>query len=189
MIEATTTAMTDRFNSTIIQRVQAVTLLENGIAVKIVAAITEISQASVYKWRKTVKNKDWDSAISNVLKKAHLIDAFRSDRSFKVTDELKKTILNNVRSSKNEKKKISTVCVFYFFCCYVNDHKYWIMNTIYHLLLFYEFSNATICEHVKQQKKQNSVRPWWKRVCNFVFDISIERSRTEKMWFDQMKRV
>lgn len=45
----TVTKATGRPNSTLLQRAQAVTLLENGIAVKIVAAITELSKASVYK--------------------------------------------------------------------------------------------------------------------------------------------
>ena len=116
MAEATATAMAGRPNSTIIQRAQAVTLLENGIAVKIVAAITEISQARVYKWRKTAKDRGWDPAISGVLKETHLIDAPRSGRPPKVTVELEKAILDNVRSSKNGREKSSAVCVFLLFC-------------------------------------------------------------------------
>ena len=38
-----------RPNNTVIQRAQAVTLLENDIAVKIAAAITELSETIVYK--------------------------------------------------------------------------------------------------------------------------------------------
>ena len=47
-----------RFNNTVIQRAQAVTLLENDIVVKIAAAITELSETIVYKWRKTARNRE-----------------------------------------------------------------------------------------------------------------------------------
>ena len=49
MAEAPARAMIDRSNNTIIQRAQAVILLENDIAVKIAAAITELFEAIVYK--------------------------------------------------------------------------------------------------------------------------------------------
>lgn len=111
MAEAPASALRGRPNSTVIQRAQAVTLLENGIAIKIAAAITELSEATVYKWRKTAKDRGWNPAISSVLKEAHLIDASRSGRSPKVTAEVEKAILDNVRSSKNGKEKTSAVCV------------------------------------------------------------------------------
>lgn len=98
-------------SSTIIQRVQAVILLEAGIAAKIVAATIELSEPVVYRWRRVAIQRGYDSTISRVLKEEHLVDAPRSGRPFKVTAEVEQAILNNVRGSKNGREKTSVVCI------------------------------------------------------------------------------
>ena len=105
-------------SSTIIQRAQAVTLLEAGIAAKIAAATIELSESVVYKWKRVVIQRGYDSTISMVLKEEHLVDAPRSGHPPKVTSEVEQAILDNVRSSKNGREKTSAVRAYNNFCLF-----------------------------------------------------------------------
>lgn len=72
-------------STTIAQRIQAVALIEAGIAIKIVATTVEVSHQTVYKWRKIAIERGYDPKVSKVLKEEYVTDAPRSGRPPKVT--------------------------------------------------------------------------------------------------------
>jgi hypothetical protein len=90
------------------QRLQALTLVEEDIAIKIVQSITEVSIRSISDLKKKARSRDYDFQISRVLKLEYVTDASRSNRSFKITSIIKAVIVKNVQADKHERKKTST---------------------------------------------------------------------------------
>jgi hypothetical protein len=90
------------------QRLQALTLVKEDIAVKIVQSITEVSIRSISDLKKKARSRDYDSQISRVLKLEYVTDASRSDRSLKITSIIEAVIVKNVQADKHEREKTST---------------------------------------------------------------------------------
>ncbi len=90
------------------QRLQALTLIEKNIAIKIVQSITEVSIKSISDLKKKARSRDYDSQISRVLKLEYVTDASRSNRSFKITSIIETIIMKNIQADKHERKKMST---------------------------------------------------------------------------------
>lgn len=99
-------------STTIAQRIQAVALIEAGIAAKIVAATVEVSDQTVYKWRRIAIERGYDPNVSKVLKEEYVTDAPRSGRPRKVNPEVEEAILDNIPMSQNGREQPSAVCFF-----------------------------------------------------------------------------
>jgi transposase len=89
------------------QRLQALTLAEEGIAAKIVQSITEVSIRSISDLKKKTRSRGYDSQISRVLKLEYVTDASRSGRSFKITSVIEAVIVENVQADRHEREKTS----------------------------------------------------------------------------------
>ena len=79
-------------------RIQALALAEQGIAVKIVEAITQMSHQSIYRLKKPARERDYNSEISQQLKLEYVTDKLRSDCPLTVTFVIEQTILKTVAS-------------------------------------------------------------------------------------------
>jgi hypothetical protein len=88
-------------------RLQALTLAEHDIAVKIVQAVTEMIIRIISELKRKARSREYDSKISRVLKLEYVTDASRSDRLSKITSAVETIILINVRADRNERKKCS----------------------------------------------------------------------------------
>jgi hypothetical protein len=88
-------------------RLQALTLAEHGIAVKIVQAVIEVIIRIISELKRKARSRGYDSKISRVLKLEYVIDAPRSGRFSKVTPAVETVILVNVRADRNEREKCS----------------------------------------------------------------------------------
>jgi hypothetical protein len=91
------------------QRLQALTLTEEDIAIKIVQVIIEMSVRTINDLKKKARLRDYDSKMSRVLKIEYVKNASRSDKFKKITSAMKQAILNNVRQNRNEREKCSAL--------------------------------------------------------------------------------
>jgi hypothetical protein len=90
------------------QRLQALTLAEEDIAVKIVQSITEVSIRSISDLKKKARSRGYDPQISRVLKLEYVTNASRSDRSLKITSIIEAVIVKNVQVDRHGRKQTST---------------------------------------------------------------------------------
>ena len=67
-------------NSSIVQRIQAVALLELKYKVPDVEKWTGMKCTQIYYWRKEAKKRGWNPKESIILKEEYIQDAFRSGR-------------------------------------------------------------------------------------------------------------
>jgi hypothetical protein len=88
-------------------RLQALTLAEHDIAVKIVQAVIEMTTRIISELKRKARSREYDSKISPVLKLEYVTDASRLDRFSKVTSIVETVILINVRADRNEREKCS----------------------------------------------------------------------------------
>jgi hypothetical protein len=86
---------------------QALALVEHGIAVKIVQAVTEVAIRTISELKRKARSRGYDSKISRVLKLEYVTDASRSGRLSKVTSAVETAILANVRADRNGREKCS----------------------------------------------------------------------------------
>ena len=100
---------------TIAQRIQALALVEHGIAAKMVQAVTGVSTRSISALKIKARQRGYDPAVSRVLEVEYIEDAPRSGRPKKVTPEVEQAILNNVVQDRNSREKSSAMIGF--------DHK------------------------------------------------------------------
>ena len=100
---------------TIAQRIQALALVEHGIAAKIVQEVTGVSTSSISALKIKARQRGYDPTVSRVLKVEYIEDAPRSGRPKKVTSEVEQAILNNVVQDRNSREKSSAMIGF--------DHK------------------------------------------------------------------
>jgi hypothetical protein len=91
------------------QRLQALTLAEEDIAIKIVQVIIEVSVRTINDLKKKARQRDYDLKVSRVLKLEYVKNAFRFDKSSKITSAVKQIILNNVRHDQNDREKSSAL--------------------------------------------------------------------------------
>jgi hypothetical protein len=84
---------------------QALTLIEHDIAIKIVQAVIEMIIRIISELKRKARSREYDSKISRVLKFEYVTDASRSDRFSKITSIVETIILINVRADKNEREK------------------------------------------------------------------------------------
>ncbi len=89
------------------QRLQALALAEEDIAVKIVQSITEVSIRSISDLKKKARSRGYDPQISRVLKLEYVTDAPRSDRSLKITPAIEAAIVENVQADRHGREKTS----------------------------------------------------------------------------------
>lgn len=87
-------------------RLQALTLTELEIAVKIIEAITQLSRQFVSRLKKQARVKNYNSKISKQLRLKYVIDASRSDRFIIIIFAVEQIILKTIRKNRNERKKI-----------------------------------------------------------------------------------
>ena len=97
---------------TIAQRIQALALVEHGIAAKIVQAMTGVSTRSISALKTKARQRDYDPAVSPVLKVEYMEDAPRSGRPKKVIPDVEQAILNNVVQDRNSREKSSAMIGF-----------------------------------------------------------------------------
>ncbi len=86
-------------------RLQALTLVEHDIAIKIVQAVIEMIIRIISELKRKTRSREYDSKISRMLKLEYVTDASRSDRFSKITSIVETIILINVRVDKNEREK------------------------------------------------------------------------------------
>jgi hypothetical protein len=86
-------------------RLQALTLIDHDIAIKIVQTITKMITRIISELKRKARNREYDSKISRVLNVEYVTDASRSNRLFKINLIVETIILNNVRVDKNEQEK------------------------------------------------------------------------------------
>jgi KaiC/GvpD/RAD55 family RecA-like ATPase len=86
-------------------RLQALTLVEHDIAIKIVQAVIEMIIRIISELKRKARSREYDSKISRVLKLEYVTDASRSDKSSKITSTVETIILINVRADRNEREK------------------------------------------------------------------------------------
>ncbi len=96
-----TTSRSQNRNLDVEQRLQALTLAEEGIAIKIVQVITEMFVRTISDLKKKARLRDYDLKVSRVLKLEYVKNAPRFDRPLKITSAVKQVILNNVRHDRN----------------------------------------------------------------------------------------
>ncbi len=89
-------------------RLQALTLVEHDIAIKIVQAVIELFIRIISELKRKARSREYDSKISRVLKLEYVTDASRSDKFSKVISIVETVILINVRVDRNERKKCFT---------------------------------------------------------------------------------
>jgi hypothetical protein len=87
---------------------QALTLVEHDIAIKIVQAVIELFIRIISELKRKARSREYDSKISRVLKLEYVTDASRSDKFSKVISIVETVILINVRVDRNERKKCFT---------------------------------------------------------------------------------
>ena len=83
-------------------RMQALTLTEQRIAVKIIEVVTQLSRRSMNRLQKQARARDYDPEKSQQLRLKYVIDAFRSDRFSIVISEVKQIILKTIRKDKDD---------------------------------------------------------------------------------------
>ena len=94
------------------QRIQALALVEHGIAAKIVQAVTGVSTRSISALKIKARQRGYDPAVSRVLELECVEDAPRSGRPKKVTPEVEQAILKNVVQERNSREKPSAIIGF-----------------------------------------------------------------------------
>jgi transposase len=80
-------------NYTVAQRIQALALVEYGVAVKIAATAAGVEPRCVYRLMKKARQRGFDPAISIILKEVYVEDAPRSGRPKTVTPEKEEEVL------------------------------------------------------------------------------------------------
>ena len=88
-------------------RLQALALVEAGMAHKIVTAITEISRRSIGRLQKQARDRGYDPSNSRKLLLSHVSDAPRSGRPPIITPELESAIIAAVRKDRYGREKTS----------------------------------------------------------------------------------
>ena len=92
------------------QRLQALILAEEGIAIKIVQAITKMSVRTINDLKKKARQRDYDFKVSRVLKIEYVKNAPRFDKFSKITSAVSSIIIlrvlkrNDFRSCKSTMK-------------------------------------------------------------------------------------
>ena len=88
-------------------RMQALALAEHGIAVKIVEAVTQLSNQTIYRLKKQARERGFDPEKSTQLQLKYMIDKPRSGRPILVTPGVEQAILETVRKDRNGREKTS----------------------------------------------------------------------------------
>ena len=91
------------------QKLQELCLVEHGIAVKVVQAVTGVSTQSISYIKRKALDRGYDPTVSRILKVEYVEDACRSGRPLKVTSEVEQAILDNIRHDRNGREKYSAV--------------------------------------------------------------------------------
>jgi KaiC/GvpD/RAD55 family RecA-like ATPase len=86
-------------------RLQALTLVEHDIAIKIVQIVIEMIIRIIFELKKKARSREYDLKISRMLKFEYVTNASRSNKSSKITSIVETIILINVRADKNEREK------------------------------------------------------------------------------------
>lgn len=92
-------------------RLQALALVEFGIANKIVTVIIEISRRSIGRLQKQVRDRNYNPSKSKKLLLFYMTDASRFGRSSIITFELESVIIAVVRKDRYKREKISFMLV------------------------------------------------------------------------------
>ena len=82
------------------------TLVEHGIAIKIIQTVTEIKYLSaIYRYKCQAHEQGYDPTVSQMMKIGWVADALHSGCPPKVTPQIEEAILANVRNDQNVRNK------------------------------------------------------------------------------------
>src|SRR4051812_21821899 len=84
---------------TVAQRIQALALLEEGVTVKRIEEVTELSRATIFRLRQNARARGYDPEVSRVLKAEYVEDAARSGRPREISKEQGEELLQYVGES------------------------------------------------------------------------------------------
>ena len=84
-------------------RIQALALVEEGIAVKRVTELTGLARATVYDLKKKARQRGYDPTISRILKMEYVEDAPRSGRPKLATEANRNKVVEHVRTKGSQK--------------------------------------------------------------------------------------
>ena len=88
-------------------RLQALALIEAGIASKIMTAITEISRQTIKRLQNQARTRGYNPESSKQLLLSYVVDAPRSGRPRIATPELEQAVLDAVRKDRDGREKTS----------------------------------------------------------------------------------
>ncbi len=88
-------------------RLQALTLIEAGIAHQIITAVTDISRRTINRLQKKARDRGYDPQQSNKLFLSYVTDQPRSGRPAVVTPEVESAIITAVRKDRYGREKTS----------------------------------------------------------------------------------
>ena len=97
---------------TLAQRLQALTLAEEGIAAVKIQKLTGVSVRSISELKRKARSRGYDPAISRILKMEYVEDAPRSGRPSKATPVMEQAILDDVRKDRHGREKSSAMLGF-----------------------------------------------------------------------------
>ena len=88
-------------------RMQALALIEHGIAYQTVVAVTQISKSSIYRLKAQARERGYNPLQSKKLLNSYVIDAPRSGRPSVITQAVENTILEAIRKDRYSREKTS----------------------------------------------------------------------------------
>lgn len=88
-------------------RLQALALIEAGIATKIVTAISTVSRQTIARLQAQARTRGYNPESSKKLLLSYVTDALRSGRPMVATSELEKAVLDVVRKDRDGREKTS----------------------------------------------------------------------------------
>ncbi len=83
------------------ERIQALALIEEGVAVDRVTTVSGMSKASIYRLQKTARARGYDPTVSRKLKDEYVQDAPRSGRPKKLSPEQEQHLLEVLQNNRN----------------------------------------------------------------------------------------
>ena len=88
-------------------RAQALALLGAGVPIQNIIKISGISKSQIYRIQKKAKERGYNSTTSTTLKTEFLDDNPHTGRPKKITKEMEKEILVEIRASRKGREKTS----------------------------------------------------------------------------------
>jgi hypothetical protein len=84
-------------------RIQALALIEEGVPIRRVMEATGMAKSSIFRLRKTARERGYDPDESRQLKEEYVDDATRSGRPRSMTEEQRQSVVQRVREQREGK--------------------------------------------------------------------------------------